>query len=101
METKKESNTLQGENLVTLSEAANDFGGSPVPISTVRTYVYHGYKGIKLESININGRYTSKEAIQRFIERKQKPIPSVEKLKVKRLTQAQIDAGLRKHEIVR
>jgi hypothetical protein len=62
---------LLGETLVTLSEAADDFGGVKIPKSTVVNYTYQGVKGIKLESIYINGRYTSKEAILRFIERRQ------------------------------
>jgi hypothetical protein len=58
-------------------------------------------QGLKLESVSINGRYTSKEAIQRFIERKQNLGQPQAKPKVKRLTQAQVDAGLRRHGIVK
>ena len=94
-------NTLLGETLITLSEAAQDFGGIPVPISTIRDYVYRGVRGLKLESISINGRYTSKEAIQRFIERKQHLGQPFEKPAVKKLTQAQVEAGLRRHGIVK
>ena len=94
-------NALLGETLITLSEAAEDFGGIPVPFNTVRGYIYHGIKGLKLESISINGRYTSKEAIQRFIERKQNLGQSFEKPPVKKLTQAQVDAGLRRHGLVK
>jgi len=95
----KKVNPLHGETLVTLDEAAKDFGGVPIPLNTVKSYVYNGGKGLKLESIFINTRYTSKEAIQRFIMRKQGFEPS-EKPKSKRLTQQQVDAGLKRHGIV-
>jgi len=98
---KEYPHPLFGETLITLVEAAKDFGGIPVPISTVRDYVYHGVKGLKLESISINGRYTSKEAIQRFIGRKQTLGQPFEKPPVKRLTQAQVDAGLRRYGLVK
>ena len=97
----KNANLLDGETLLTLAEAAADFGGVPIPYNTVKKYIYQGFQGIKLESVNINGRYTSKEAIQRFIERKQNPGQPVEKPKIKRMTQAQVDAGLRRHGIVK
>ena len=61
--------------------------------------MYQGVKGLKLESISINGRYTSKEAILRFIERKQNPDWRLEPPKTKRISQAEIDAGLRRHGI--
>ena len=93
--------SLQGEQILTLKEAAEDFGGISIPLRTVRHYVYNGFQGIKLESVNINGRYTSKEAVQRFIERKQNPEQRAEKSKRKRLTQAEVDAGLRRHGMVR
>ena len=63
-----EQNPLIGETLISLSAAAQDFGGVPIPLNTVQKYVYQGVKGLKLESISINGRYTSKEAILRFIK---------------------------------
>ena len=97
----KKVNPLHGETLISLKEAATNFGGVPVPISTLRHYVYVGFQGIKLETVSLNGRYTSKEAIQRFIERKQNPGQLAEKPKIKRMTQAQVDAGLRRHGIVK
>jgi hypothetical protein len=91
---------LDGETLMTIDEAAKDFGGITISKETVRKYIYKGVQGIKLESININGRYTSKEAIQRFIERKQNP-GQPEKPRKPRMSQAEIDAGLRRHGIIR
>jgi hypothetical protein len=91
---------LEGETLMTIPEAAQNFGGVTVSIETVRKYIYKGVQGIKLESININGRYTSKEAIQRFIERKQNPGQPV-KPKVPKMSQAEIDAGLRRYGIIK
>jgi hypothetical protein len=93
-------NQILGETLISLVDAAGDFGGIEVPISTLRRWVYQGYRGLKLETVSINGRYTSREAIQRFIERKQS-IGCPPEPKVKSLTQAQIDAGLRKHGIIK
>ena len=94
------ANSLLGETLITVAEAAQDFGGIEIPLRTVRKYIYEGVQGLKLESININGRYTSKEAIQRFIERKQNYEQPV-KPKVPRMSQAEVEAGLRRHGIIR
>jgi hypothetical protein len=91
---------LDGETLMTIAEAAQDFCGVTISKETVRKYIYKGVQGLKLESININGRYTSKEAIQRFIERKQNPEQPV-KPKIPRMSQAEIEAGLRRHGIIR
>ena len=97
----QKANPLQEEKLLTLRDAAEDFGGIAIPLRTVRHYIYNGFQGIKLESVHINGRYTSKETIQRFIERKQNPDQSTDKHKIKRLTQAQVDAGLKRHGLVK
>ena len=94
---------LRGETLITLTEAAKDFGGVSIPIATLRMYVYQGIGSprIKLETIRINRRYTSREAIQRFIERRQNPNPLVEKPRIKPMTQAEVDAGLRRYGIIK
>jgi len=42
------------ETLLTLEEAAADFGGVKVPVVTVQRWVYQGIKGLKLESVLIN-----------------------------------------------
>ena len=83
-----------------LAEAADDFGGVSVPYATVRNYVYRGIKGLKLESVCLNKKFTSKEAIQRFIERKQNLGQMQEKSRIKPMTQEQVEAGLRRHGIV-
>ena len=90
---------LLKETLISLVDAAKDFGGVAIPLETLRKYIYRGVGGIKLESVAINGRYTSKEAIQRFIDRRQNP-QAAAKGKRKMLTQAEIDAGLKKYGIV-
>jgi hypothetical protein len=90
---------LAGETILTLEEAASDFGGCSIPLSTVRNYIYYGARGGKLETVFINRRYTSREAIQRFIEKRQHP--QIEKPKAKRMTQEQVDAGLKRHGITR
>jgi len=99
--TTRSANLLEGETLITLAEAAVDFGGIALPLNTVKKYVYRGFQGIKLESVSLNHRYTSREAIQRFIERKQNPSQPVEKPKIKRLSQQEVDAGLRRHGLVK
>ena len=92
---------LSGETLITLAKAAEDFGGVPIPISTLRMYIYQGVGGLKLESVRINGRYTSKEAITRFIERRQNTNRPLEKPRIRQMTQAEIEAGLRRHGLVK
>jgi hypothetical protein len=64
----------------------------------LKRYVYQGVKGNKLESVNINGRYTSKEAIQRFIERKQGFVVSSE---LARAHNKKTEASLRRHGIIK
>jgi len=93
----QEDNPLLGEHLVTLDDAARNFGGVPVSITTIRKYVYQGVAGLKLETVYINRRYTSMEAIQRFISKRQRLGQMPEKPKQKRMTQEQIDEGVRKY----
>ena len=93
---------LSGETLLTIKQAAENFGGISIPVRTVEKYVYEGVRGLKLETVFINGRYTSKEAIQRFIERRQNPeqtaAPKKKKnTRVEEWTQERVDATLRKH----
>jgi hypothetical protein len=38
--TDQKVNPLVGETLVTLAQAAEDFGGITIPVSTMRDYVY-------------------------------------------------------------
>ena len=92
---------LSGEHLISLDEAAQDFGGVAIPLATVRKYVYRGLRGVKLESVNINRRFTSREAIQRFIERKQGDCQKRKPLKVRQMTQAEVDAGLKKYGLIK
>ena len=92
---------LDGETLITLNEAAQDFGGLTIPLCTVQKYVYRGVKGLKLESIFVNGRYTSKEAIQRFIERRQNPCQKQETPKFKKMSQEEVDEGLRRYGLIK
>ena len=92
--------TMRGESLLSLKEAAKDFGGVSIPLNTVNKYVYRGLKGLKLETVFINGRYTSKEAIQRFIEKRQQPKPTRGRPKrIPALSSAEVDANLRKYGI--
>jgi hypothetical protein len=93
-------NTLLDGTLLTLKEAAEDFAGVKIPLNTGKKYVYQGVKGLKLESIFINGRYTSKEAIRRFIEQKQE-LEQPPNIKRKSLTQTQTDVILKRHKIIK
>ena len=94
--------TLGGEILISLKEAAEDFGGVTVALPTVKKYVYKGVKGIKLETVFINGRYTSKEAIQRFIEKRQQPKPTRGRPKrIPAMSPAETQAILRRHGIIK
>ena len=89
---------MTDETLITLAEAAENFGGVSVPIATVRKYVYRGVGGVKLETVTINRKYTSREAIARFIERKQKHPQKTEKIKP--MSQEEVDAGLKRYGLV-
>lgn len=56
------------EHLLTLAEAAKAFPGRSVSLQTLHRYRLHGVRGVKLETLLIGGaRFTSREAIQRFI----------------------------------
>jgi hypothetical protein len=87
---------LSDETLLTLEDAAKDFGGKAISIATVRKYVYRGVKGVKLETIFINRRYTSEEAIQRFIAQRQGTVLQPKKW-IKPMSAKQVDKILREH----
>jgi hypothetical protein len=60
-------NILNGERLVSLHDAARLLPGH-VHISTVRRYHLYGLHGVRLETLLIAGkRWTSREALERFI----------------------------------
>lgn len=59
---------IKSESLVTLSVAANSLPGNPHP-STLQRWRVRGIHGVRLETVLVGGiRYTSDEALQRFIE---------------------------------
>lgn len=59
---------LASETLVPISKAGSRFP-HPVGRTAIERWMRHGVRGIKLESILIgNRRFTSEEAILRFIE---------------------------------
>lgn len=89
------------ETLITLKEAAKDFGGVAIPYETVKKYVYRGVKGFKLETVFINQRLTSREAIQRFINQRQGVELTIETPKTKWMTQEQVQQTLKRHGVVR
>lgn len=60
---------ISKEQLQTLTQAARDLPGGSVHVSTVYRWHYEGCRGVLLETILRGGiRYTSKEAIQRFVD---------------------------------
>lgn len=60
---------IDRERLLTISAAAKSLPHRP-HVATVWRWVQSGCRGTKLETILIGGRrYTSEEALQRFIER--------------------------------
>jgi hypothetical protein len=69
------------ESLVTFTEATKLLPGRP-NLATLWRWRTAGVRGIKLESVLVGGkRYTSREALQRFVERTTavadgQPIPS-------------------------
>jgi hypothetical protein len=89
------------ETLITLKEAAENFGGVSIPYNTLLYYVYQGVRGIKLETIRINRRYTSREAIQRFIDRRQGVEPKLEKPKHRQMSQEEVQRILKRHGIIK
>ena len=92
--------SLYAETLITLDKAAEDFGGVPIPYNTLKKYVYRGVNGLKLETVFLNKRFTSKEAIRRFLDRRQNLGSRQEKPQIPRMSQEEVDAGLRRHGIV-
>ncbi len=59
---------INSESLVTVNEAPKSIPHHP-HVATVWRWVYKGVRGVKLDTVTIGGRrYTSKEAIERFIE---------------------------------
>jgi len=62
------------ESLLTLKDAAEQLPGrtpgKSMTYETIRQWIEHGRRGIRLESLTIGGtRYTSYEALERFIAR--------------------------------
>jgi hypothetical protein len=59
---------LNSESLLSLSEAAASLPGRP-HLSTLHRWRLRGVRGIRLETCLVGGaRYTSREALQRFVE---------------------------------
>ena len=56
------------ERLISFATAAREFPGGPVHVTTLQRWRSHGIRGVRLETILRGGaRYTSREAIERFI----------------------------------
>lgn len=60
---------VNSEDLLTLRDARSEFpGGRRLGLATIQRWRLHGVRGVKLETLLIGGsRYTSREAIARFI----------------------------------
>lgn len=60
--------SITAETLLSLKQARNEFANRP-SLPTLWRWILRGTKGIRLESVRIGGRrYTSVEAIARFME---------------------------------
>ena len=97
----EEFSELADETLVGMNEACLRF---PVQVSRawLERTIRRGVRGVKLETIFLcNRRYTSLEAIRRFIERTQNRGQSHEAVPVRPsvLTPAQIEAGRKKFKL--
>jgi hypothetical protein len=67
---------LSAEQLRPLTEACRDVPGCP-HVSTLTRWWRQGIKGVKLETVVVGGRrFTSVEAIRRFISRLSEPRPA-------------------------
>lgn len=67
---------VESEHLIHFAAAAREFPGRPVCIQTLHRWRLHGVRGTKLETCIIGGmRYTSREAISRFIAAQNPPAP--------------------------
>ena len=59
---------VDSEQLIPFTDATRSFPGRSVCIQTLHRWRLHGVRGTKLETCMIGGfRFTSKEAISRFI----------------------------------
>jgi hypothetical protein len=59
---------IDAEELVHFPDAAKTWPGRPVVLQTLHRWRFRGVRGAKLETVIIGGlRYTSREAIRRFI----------------------------------
>ena len=61
---------VHGESLIPIQKASGHIPGRP-HLATVHRWFMHGLRGgIKLETVLVGGRrFTSREAIQRFVDR--------------------------------
>ena len=65
---------IESEELLTFSRAAKYLphgrANKPVHVATLHRWASSGASGVRLETVRIGGvRFTSKEALERFIER--------------------------------
>lgn len=73
---------VQSEKLLTLAECREAFpGGKRLSLATLHRWRLNGVRGTRLETVLVGGmRYTSREAIARFIERQnadESPAPTI------------------------
>ena len=97
-----ESVALLDENLISMKEACESFP-MPVSRSSIEKMIRRGTRGVRLETIFFcNKRYTSREAIRRFIERIQntdeKP-KEQEEHKAKTMSKTDLEAGRKKFNL--
>lgn len=93
------NSNLLSETLMPLSKARKQFPGREVSPSCLERWIRHGSHGVVLEICRIgNTRYTSSEAIQRFLEAMNQnlelPTPAIRRLSEKEIEQKKRDLGL-------
>ena len=92
---------LLDEVLLCLTESAKLF---PVPCSraTLERWVRRGVRGVRLETVRIgNRRFTSEQAIRRFLVAQQQTIPEQARVAPKRATMSarEIEAAARRFSL--
>ena len=88
---------IQGERVIPISEAPKHFPGRP-NISSIYRWFGKGCRNARLETVVCGAkRYTSVEAIQRFIERTTANSPGADPQPIRR-TSRQREAAIRRAE---
>ena len=87
---------IQTDTLLQISDVSKHLPGK-IHVASIWRWVNRGVRGVKLETVLIGGRrYTSAEALQRFIERTTRAAdgePAIQQARTSRQRQRAIDAA--------